>query len=598
MRISGHNQNDAVLGADIDEQMGRAYDVATLRMSRRPFDMERVAIEYGSKQFNGFVYRTEADGDAWRVECRSDTARLTTPFSLDMATVENYSTASDLLAHYAAETGISIDYRCADLDFGRAFERDGTMLDGIEQIVSVAAAEMYVRDSSTLVIRPHIGLSGNSARVIYDRDIIGDAEMTMDSENASVGIVEISDSDGADTADQQTAVEVDNCTGDITIYPVPFDGVSASAGMSPLAADEKTLHESFTIVDATYVQLKCEAAEVRSVRVNGAEAAYTATGNIVEFPVVRSGFVDVEYIGRVYRSRVHGKITPNGIYWRIDIDHNGQISTEQGMIDIDCAQIGADRIGLIIPACGGGVDDEMSVFAPGMMNYVKGFDLWISGGSPVFRFFVDGDELMISPTPHAETMTLRIRPELSYYTSAPSDTATRCRIPRPGFVVRDVYASDSDDPVWSVDGEYVLFDRMYRNVEIVYELQAVRYHIEREDLGADVTMKLANVITPAADCEWMEWTLRGYDKYDLSTYPCVLPASLPVDIYGSLSVPLNSLVGQSVKVTTADDGTVQYCTIDERGFAFVSVSHNTEYVIDVSRFESGKSLVLIVKIGE
>ena len=146
--IDNVDVNDKIISIEITSELGRGYDVATLK-SLVPFSiLDSVEIGLGEREFFGFVHRVTQKSDRfYEIECRSKSAKMTSPYSPDEHVLEPAQSAVELISLYRDKHNIDIDYRLCDVDFGASWERDGTALRSLEQIAAIFDAQIVATES-------------------------------------------------------------------------------------------------------------------------------------------------------------------------------------------------------------------------------------------------------------------------------------------------------------------------------------------------------------------------------------------------------------------------------------------------------------------
>lgn len=580
--INGTNVNDAVSGASVSVSSGRGYNVATLE-SDKPFNLgSEVHIVLGIRRFSGFVYRVgRTKSNLYTIECRSDTARLTMPFDPDQDIFEPATTATALCRLFSERSGIAIDYQSAELHFGRSFKRSGTMLDALLAVARVTGSSVTCTDDNVLTIAPRDVPDASGAVEIPDADVIEFVSDTGSLESFGISELLISSDSAAVTTRQKHSIEVDNCTGRFVMYAVPRDGVVFSHGVGTTVEDVQQISEENTLDNADYVELKAEIEAIEKVTVNGFEiSGYTHEDCFVSFAPKVTGKVVVTYAARVIRGQVLPSVTPAGVWWLVRGEHNGEPFSEQGFLE--CNNQVCDPL-----PCVNGTDDAC-VFMPERRNYVEGFSFWVHGGAPIARSI--GAELNIVQSSELFVATADVQCE--HFSGAQTPAETRIALIDTPTAVNRVYTEVTDTPEWTVDGRYLVFPQDYGRVKVAYTLQTEKFSVRGEDQPVEVKVEVANACGGVTGFEyWKQYDVEGFNKYDLSSYPCILGEPIPVDIAGELGVIPFNAAGRAV-----DAGDLGIFTVDEFGFIFVTPLKNGVYKIDCRTVVHGGEVVLKVNI--
>ena len=149
--LEGTDITKRVSQCNINDTINRFYNVATFRVDVEDgavIEGSPITIKYGDHTFNGFVFAVQQTGsNTVNVEVRTNTAKLTEPFSSAENKYEDATTSHELCALYQAESGIPIINLSGNLDFEGSYERSGTMLSALQNIASVTGAEYYEQNN-------------------------------------------------------------------------------------------------------------------------------------------------------------------------------------------------------------------------------------------------------------------------------------------------------------------------------------------------------------------------------------------------------------------------------------------------------------------
>ena len=581
--INSTTVNGDISSASISSVEGRGYNVATME-SDTPYPLgAEVSMVLGSRSFSGFVYRVgRTRVNAYTIECRSHTARLTTPFDPDQEVLEPASTATELCSLFASRSGIAIAYTSAQLHFGRSFKRSGTMLDALLSIARVTGSSVLCSDDNTLTISPRDVPDVSTAVDIGQSEVIDFVSDTGSLESYGISELLIS-SDSADlSTSQKHKLEVDSCTGRFVLYAVPAKGVDFLRGVS---AWEESVHllEYESVEDSVEsIELDAEIVSVQSVKVNGFDVSgYTFEDCFLLFSTALTGKIEVSYEGNVLYGQVTATATPAGMWWLIRGEHNGEAFSEQGFLE--CENRGCDAL-----PCVDDVSETACIFMPQRRNYVEGFSFWVYGGTPVVRSV--GASLNIVQGSEAYVATGDFVCE-----SFVGATAGETRIELAGVPsdVLELHTEVTDTPSWSIDGKYLLFPSDYAKVKVAYSLPCVKFTVSGTDVPRDVAIEIANACGGVTGREyWRAYDVQGFDKYDLSSYPCVLGEEVPVNVAAHLRVLPHSARGKTVTVS----GGVGDRQVDNFGYVFVPANANGKYKIDASSIVHGGEVTLKVNV--
>ena len=579
-----NNKNKKVSSASISTQINTPYSTARFVIDTPPPLRADVHLELSDETFGGFVYQVSKTAkNAWAVECRGNQARLTQPFSQAQDTIEPEKTATELLARYALEANIDIDYQSVDLDFGAGYHRKGTILDEVLKIAEITGSEIIPTQNGIKIVS--LEEIGNGGLEIFSSDYFDFLRTVRGVQNGGIGTVEIY-SESSTSTTQSCTFKIDD-KGGIVIYALPFEGVKIESGAVGIEESESFEEENFTLFEQDTIHLKSEIARLVKISRNGIEiGAKSWEQNTIYLPKKMNGFVNVQYIGKVYRGKAHTTPTPKGAYYLIEGSHNGQKCHTQGFLEKKTNNCyGCDWVenqnGKILSIC-----------ASSQKNYVKGFHVYILSDEnidPTFSYKVDGQEQRGLMSPTSEDTIYRVvdTPQL-----VPQEdgtwTATLSFLPNE---IVEIYTSEKENPPYTRNGKILTFDSKYQNMQIAYNKSAKKYTFQHENI--DGSVKLLVGAKPLKS--WLEYDLEGFDKYDIQSYPCQLPQTLPVNIAEELSIPKSEVVGKVIKVKHKI--IESNITVDNFGYVFVLVTEDGEYKIDTNNIKSGSYITLKVSTG-
>jgi len=247
----GLDITDKVSGASISESMNRFYDVATFTTPLLLADEEVVSIHFGGRVFNGFVFASSKTAErTYSVECRTFGAKLTEPYSAYTEGFDEATTSHELAALYSQKSGIPITIGSGELNFGGSYERKGTMLSALQNIANVTGAE-YWDDGTGIQIQPNKSID-NMGVVIEDREIIDTVQSKSTVYNKGIGFITIRNGgSGTDDIVSKNGIyaEIDECTGEIFVFPNPYGDIEFTKEISPLVPVETERLETVSVLD-------------------------------------------------------------------------------------------------------------------------------------------------------------------------------------------------------------------------------------------------------------------------------------------------------------------------------------------------------------
>lgn len=561
---------------NISLAMNRMYDVATFNMSELPQHELDVVINYGDKTFNGFVYSTQKISKLlYKIECRTYGAKLTEPYSAFTEGFDDATTSHELCALYASQADIPINITSENIDFGGSYERTGTMLSGLRNIASVTGAE-YWDDGLTIQIQPNKEILDIGTEV--PPSVIFDFIATKTSVyNKGVGFITIRNG-GSETSDiiskNSVYAEVDECTGEIFVFPNPYGEIEHTVGMSPLTEVQLDRLETYRMLDDDTITLNGAINSVTSLTLNGVEISdyeFEVGHNVIYFNTLKRGTVTIDYTALGYRGFTNISTTPIGRFITFDIIYLDQYIKFEGFLSPDCANTES-------------TDGDMTCIVPSDRPYNYGFDAWTIGGNPEIIFYNGSDVIVrnvvseVADYSNVESATLEA-------TDGGYRYQTR-------YTLKDALGARSgdDDIDYTLssdeDGDYFEFTQYYPQVEVSYTTDAIKHHIEfPEILHGIITMLIRNENTDQA-CEYL-----------LNTQiPCELNQYIAVDIIGELGIDLPQAIGRSLPYTRPNNSEA-YATVNSFGGVKIWVATDGDYVIDTSSLKPRTTITLVAQVN-
>lgn len=585
--IGGNNITSKHDTSQISELVNRVYDTATVQVSGID-DIgldSAVVINYGDKTFTGFVYAVSRVGrNSLRVECRTESAKLTEPYSPSESVYDDATTSHDLMALYSLTTGIPITISAFNIDFGGSYQRDGTMLSALTTIANVTGAEFYDNGNGGVVITPNIEVT-TAGRAISDDDIFDYIPTSKSVFNKGIGFITVQNG-GEDRADivslNKIYAEVDECTGAIFIFPNPIGELEYTNGMGTLTPIIQERKEDLTLLDEDVVHLDGAIFEILSVTLNGAtttEFNYVVGHDVIYFNSLQRGTLTVTYKASGFKGYTNISVTTIGRFISFDAYYLDQVMKFQGFLNPDCDSLAS-------------TDGDMTCIVPRDPNYVKGFDLYTIGGVPEFLFFNKNIRIYRDVVSVAEnyvsvedgmleevtggTYICRVRYDLSTALGAKSS----------GIAI--AYTISSDEYGWFFE-----FTSYFPNVVVSYEVVSTKHTIQFADIvGGEVTMVVRNDNTG----ETCEYDLSGINNDDLSAIPCVLDQWIPVNIAQELSVEVTAILGLSLPFTNPNN-TAGSAIVDEFGIIKIWVFMDGDYVVNTASIKARTTVTLTVNVN-
>lgn len=564
-------------GCTVSQEMNRMYDVATFTLDFEPRLELDVVIHYGGNTFNGFVFNTSKKGkNSWGIECRTYGAKLTEPYSPYDEIFDDATTSHDLCALYASESGIPITITSANLDFGGSYERKGTMLSALTNIANVTGAEFW-DDGTGIQIQPNKAITTDGME-IPPSDIFDFVASKKTVYNKGIGFITIKNggSDSDIISQNKIYAEVDECTGEIFVYPNPYGELELTKGMSVLSPVIVDRTETNSVIDKNIVRLNGAVNSVDSVTLNGVPITdynFEAGHNVIYFTTGKRGTLTVNYKAKAFKGYTNIKQTPIGRFISFDIYYLDQVVLFEGILLANCGNNAS-------------TDGDMVCIVPSDTFYNQGFNVWTIGGDPEFLFFNKSTEIVRPVTSTADN-----------YTSVESATLeekengsgwrykTRYQI---GSALGVQSAGEDISYTTSVDGDDYYFElsQYYPKVEVSYLTPAMKHTVQFAKItDGEITMVIMNNNTDKT-CE-----------YDLDTkIECGLNQNVPVDVAGELSLEVSDIRGASLPYLKPDNssGTL---TVDDFGKTKIYVFMDGDYVINTASLKLRSTITLTSKVN-
>jgi len=574
----------AVEKCRISEEMNRFYDVAFFDMDEQPQAESIVVINFGDRTFTGFVYSiSKISKLLYKVECRTEGAKLTEPYSTFTEGFDEATTSHELCALYASNSGVPINITAGNLDFGGSYKRTGTMLSALSNIANITGAEFW-DDGSGIQIQPNKAITENGIE-IPPIDIFNFVESKHSVYNKGVGFITIRNG-GSETSDiiskNKIYAEIDECTGEIFVYPNPNGLIEHSVGISPLTPINISRDETNSLLDQDLIRLDGAIKSIESITLNGANVSdynFESGHNVIYFNTLKRGTLVVSYTAYCYKGYTNISNTPIGRFVSFDLFYLDQILMFQGFLSGDCL--------------GASTDGDMTCITPKEMMYPKGFFVYTIGGDPEFIFYdknlqIIRDVVSDSSIPYTsvedakleqmESGNYRYRPRYNISNTLDAKSA--------GIVVPHTQEQDAD-------GHFFQFTQYYPRLVVSYEVTGIKHTIQFPNIEhGEITMVIRNNNTG----QICEYELDGIDYDDLSSIPCELDQYIPVNIAEKLGVEVTEVKGLTlsyVKPDLASDTVV----VDDFGIVKIWVFVDGDYVIDTSGIKNRTSITLTANVN-
>ena len=365
---------------------------------------------------------------------------------------------------------------------------------------------------------------------------------------------------------------MDECSGELFVYPNPAGNIEASKGISPLNPVTLERKEQLGLLDDDVVTLKGAIESIKSITLNGAAISnhlFEVGHNVLYFTTTMRGTLEVVYTAYAYKGYTNIRLTPLGRFISFDLYYLDQVLKFQGFLSATCANTMTDG--------------DMTCITPGEMRYDMGFTLYTIGGVPSFTFY-DKNVIIyrtVVSTPEnyisVEDATLEeTQTGYRYKTRYQVDTAL-------GAISSHVavpYTIVNDGGDW-----YFEFSAYYPDLLISYETAATRHFVNFPKIvNGSVSMVVRNANTDQV-CEYVI----------TADVPCELDQSIYVDCAGQLSLEVTDIYGASLTVLDPNSNTLAV-TVDAFGFVAVPVTVNGDYVINTATLKEKTSITLTANV--
>lgn len=533
-----------------------------------------VQIDAGNL-FTGFVHSISRQGkDRYAISCRSNGAKLTEPYSHADTVLEQASTASELVALYSGISGLNIIYESAELYFGGSYERRGTMLDALANLIAVTGADVVEGPLFIHIAPAHsIAYDGSEVR---EEDIFDFVSDNRTIENNGVGYVTVTNGGSATTdvvSNNGIYCEINECDGTLEVFANPSGLIETAKGVSLSGSISVTERlETVSVTDAMVIDLDCAIESVQSVTVNGVETTdvqYQNGHKTLWFASEKRGVITISYRAYVQRGQAAISSTPMGKFISFDLYYLDQLLIFQGFLSADCGGYDGSTSG----------DDSMSCFVPSVLFYPRGFDVWTIGGDPKFRFFNRSVEIK-----HPTISTKEQYISVERASLEPDGANYRHRAQYPISTALSARSSGVD-VAYTIDEDYFVFSQYYPRLEVSYKTNATRHYVQFDNIeNGEITMVIIDQNT-GRTCEH---DLQGIDRDSIDYIECILPQDVPIDIAGETGLPVADVEGRTLFVKDPNGVETSY-TVDAHGIIRAHVTVNGDYEVDISALTSGTS---------
>jgi hypothetical protein len=569
---NAENISKKLMTATVTKSANTGYDTATIASSI-PMDAF-MSIQIDSI-FDGFVYSCTRNSRAtYTIECRSHTAKLTTPFhSESVNIIEEASTSHTLCSQYTNGYGFAITNECQNLDFGGGYQRSGTPLSALANIANVTGAEYYPFLGG-IKITPNIGIQNTSPKVIDPKEIHDYIPIANTIENQGIRYIVVGTESITNSINTifKCDAKVEPCNGYTVVNIVPANSFSESVGISLTAVNSRLIHDS--VLSPSYtLQLETEIASITHLFIGGAEllVGFSFILDTIIFDEEQSGIVYIDYIGKQRIGYAPIATVSGRRYSEFQIFY-GNCDRYAFASTMNCTDDNSYR------QCG-----DSFIITPRVMNYVSGFKMSIFGlTAPTLQFYADQEIMNVSVLPIAAPMSWVERGILS------QEGAVWKHILRfpPEDIVEIRSAGTTISPTsYSLVGSTISFSQFFDDVLISYTTRAFEYFVQLEnEEGKRVRMVVSSC----------EYPLDGMDYDSTNSVICSLGITIPIDCIQELGATPAQAVGKSISMSDPN-GVVSNVPTDNFGVARIENSIFGTYLMNTGNIIPHSSIT--VKVG-
>lgn len=559
----------------ISDEMQRLYRVATFTLQYAPEAGDDVSIIIGDTTFDGFVYRATKQGkNIWDVECRSYTARLTSPFDYETDGVEAVTTATELMALFAQRAGVTIVYESEELFFGNGYQRSGSMLDEVLAVAAVTGSLVYCVDSNSIVITPNVGIVAQG-KGLTRGDYYDFLPLEIMLESGAVGEVIITD--GIGTVGYKATFNVNSC-GEYTIK-ANFEVKKVNGSILPPALRIEPLLENHNVSPKTkYIETEALIERINAVYLNGMRtSAYEAYVNttVIKLKAPLEGVLTIDYEGKIWRGELAVKETDLGQA------HEGEVVSPEGSPVArnftlrDCNHP-PSTIGKCV-----------------LKSEENGKVVYATGG--MLPKFYEQEESGYKET----TIGYHNEGEVEYYITG-TDNLAQNDPDHPGYLfvklvpvpVRIEEFSSDNDNEYVLEGDHLRWPANYKHVRFTYATLVNKYLLDPPD-DKSIKMTMKSNDKNCKDSKEIEIGKKASDPSNLHDLPCKLPQKVPVNIASNLGVDVNQVANKEFPVSNG-----QTLAASASGFIKIDIDSDGEYTINCDSVRYGARIILKVNTGE
>jgi hypothetical protein len=340
-RNETQQKNISINGVEIREVADSSFAVLTFQKANDTEvvigDRLSISIDGVTKYFYAFLSEKKSK-DVLYFECRGVSAFLDEPFETEDTVYEPCQNITELVEYYSQKYGVEIDYRGVFFEFGETYLREGTPLDSLKNIATVAGCEMYDDcENEKIVIEPYRGILDDSI-LIEDCDILNFIPDSRITARAKIGAVDIGKISPEITSTAKCSTEIDSCTGYGIISTVPKNSIIKQFGFQYLHQGIIEYSEVLS-VSATEQKIttKYPIQKILECKINGiSQTTLDFVEDTVILPYGSVGLLEIKYNAYCYLGKMNSidKLGNRGfkgnvIYGKVGFEQNENLIFEK-----------------------------------------------------------------------------------------------------------------------------------------------------------------------------------------------------------------------------------------------------------------------------
>lgn len=579
--VAGVNVTSSMVTCNISKEMNRIYNTASIKLGYKPTLDDTVVITYADDTFTGFVYAIDKSSKStYTVTCRTNSAKLTEPYSISDNVLETETTSHTLCTQYANDAGVSINITTEDIDFKGSFERSGTKLSALVNLANITGAEYW--DDEGIYIAPNKAITTDGT-FVDDSDYFNFAVVSESVDNNSLGFITISNGGSEIIYDSienvvsrnNLSLEIFEATGEVLIFPNPNGVLDYVTGISDLKDVLINKREVFSLDGALQVTTDAAIYSVENIALNGVnitDYSFTQGHNVIYFDEPKTGYMVVDYTAYAQKGMLDIAINEGEAAIDYKIAYRDQLLEDKRVIDYNNQP---NTIGDIV------------VIMPDDMNYVSGIGFWVIGDAEVA--LTNNGEDIVGATITSTEQSYTVVEDATLLRNAAGDHFHILAYDADS--VNSVKCSGTTMPytLSTVNGrDRVTISEYCPNLVVSYETTATLWEVSADAQDGYVVLSVSD-------------GNGSLQEYPLSTpnftIVCGLPMDIPVVIHDELGVIADSAVGKTIPFYNSVGAPLATYTADKQGIIVATVTEDGSYKLDTDSVLPKSYLILKVNTG-